>query len=94
MKEGFAAVFRSRSRDQWTAVFEATDACVTPVLTLTEAARHPHNAARETFTTEDGALRPSIAPRFSRSAAGGNSTPSSPELLARWGVESMTASPS
>ena len=89
MKERFAAVFRSRSRDQWTAVFEATDACVTPVLTLTEAARHPHNAARETFTTEDGALRP-----FSRSAAGGNSTPSSPELLARWGVESMTASPS
>ena len=92
MKERFAAVFRSRSRDHWTAIFEATDACVAPVLTLTEAARHPHNAARETFTTEDGTLRPSIAPRFGRSTARRNSPPATPELLARWGVEPMRAS--
>jgi alpha-methylacyl-CoA racemase len=57
-----AEAFASRSRDEWAAVFAATDACVTPVLTLDEAPRHEHLRARHTF---DGNGRPSPAPRFS-----------------------------
>ena len=87
LNDRFAAKFRSRSREQWTAIFEATDACVTPVLTLTEAARHPHNAARKTFTTQGGSVRPSTAPRFGRSSPTSNSAPSARAMLAGWGVE-------
>jgi alpha-methylacyl-CoA racemase len=67
MKERFAAIFKSRSRADWTRLFEGQDACVTPVLELTEAARHPHNAARRTFLEPDGVLQAGPAPRFSRS---------------------------
>ena len=60
-----AARFTSRTRDEWTAVFEGTDACVAPVLTLREAPHHPHLAARATFTDHDGLTQPAPAPRFS-----------------------------
>ncbi len=56
-------VFASRDRDDWAAHFEGTDACVTPVLTLAEAAGHPHNAARGTFV-EQGVVQAAPAPRF------------------------------
>jgi alpha-methylacyl-CoA racemase len=65
-----AAAFRTRTRDEWTAVFEGTDACVAPVLSLAEAARHPHNVARGTFIEVDGVEQNAPAPRFSRTAAG------------------------
>jgi alpha-methylacyl-CoA racemase len=58
--------FARRTRDEWTAIFAGTDACVTPVLDLDEAPRHPHNVARETFLQRDGAYEPAPAPRFSR----------------------------
>ncbi len=61
-----ARVFRSRSRDAWAAMLENSDACVTPVLTLSEAQDHPHLAARETFATVEGMSQPAPAPRFSR----------------------------
>jgi alpha-methylacyl-CoA racemase len=57
------AVFAGRDRDDWAARFAGTDACVTPVLTLAEAARHPHNLARGTFV-DPGAPQPAPAPRF------------------------------
>ncbi|GAB2712869.1 CaiB/BaiF CoA transferase family protein [Streptomyces bullii] len=57
--------FRTRTRDEWTAVFEGSDACVAPVLTLGEAPRHPHLAARGTFTDHGGITQPAPAPRFS-----------------------------
>ncbi|MGH3169714.1 MAG: CaiB/BaiF CoA transferase family protein [Trebonia sp.] len=60
-----AARFASRTREEWTAVFEGTDACVSPVLSMTEAARHPHLAARGTYVTSGGVLQPAPAPRFS-----------------------------
>jgi alpha-methylacyl-CoA racemase len=63
------AAVRSRSRDEWAAVFEGTDACVAPVLSLAEAARHPHNVARGSFVTVDGVEQHAPAPRFSRTAA-------------------------
>ena len=59
----FEAVFATRDRDDWAAHFHGTDACVTPVLTMAEAARHPHNAARGTFV-EQGIVQPAPAPRF------------------------------
>ena len=57
------AVFATRDRDDWAARFEGTDACVTPVLTMAEAARHPHNAARGTFLEADR-VEAAPAPRF------------------------------
>ena len=64
----FAAVFATRDRDDWAAHFASTDACVTPVLTLTEAPQHPHNAARGTFADQD-VIQPAPAPRFDGEAA-------------------------
>ncbi|MET7473831.1 CaiB/BaiF CoA-transferase family protein [Streptomyces sp. NPDC005648] len=57
--------FAERTRDDWARLFEGTDACVAPVLTLTEAASHPHLAARGGLFTRDGVLQPAAAPRFS-----------------------------
>ena len=65
MKERFATIFRTKSRDEWTAIFWDVDACVTPVLSPREASCHPYNTARRVFTT-DGAVQPEPAPRFSK----------------------------
>ncbi|CAA9212433.1 MAG: Alpha-methylacyl-CoA racemase [uncultured Acetobacteraceae bacterium] len=69
LREALAAAFRARTRDDWTALFEGTDACVAPVLDLREAPSHPHNAARGVFTERDGAVQPAPAPRFDRTTA-------------------------
>jgi alpha-methylacyl-CoA racemase len=68
MKELFASRFKSRTRAEWTEVFEGSDACVTPVLSMSEAPRHPHNIARRTFIEVGGADQPAPAPRFSSMA--------------------------
>jgi alpha-methylacyl-CoA racemase len=68
-KRRFAAIFKTRTRDEWAEAFAGTDACVTPVLTLGEAAGHPHNQARSTFTELDGITQPAPAPRFSQTPA-------------------------
>lgn len=65
--EEFAAVFATKTRDDWAEVFEGTDACVAPVLTFTEAPHHPHVAARDTFVSPNNVQQSSKAPRFSRS---------------------------
>jgi len=65
MSERLEAMFAERPRDEWAAAFAGHDACVTPVLSLDEAARHPHNAARGTYVVDDtGAIQPGVAPRF------------------------------
>ena len=66
MKERFAAVFATKTRDEWAAIFDGTDACVAPVLSPWEAHLHPHNQARSTFVEVDGVVQPAPAPRFSR----------------------------
>ncbi len=58
------AAFLTRTRDQWAAVFESTDACVAPVLDFSEAATHSHNVARGTFFERDGVVQAAPAPRF------------------------------
>ncbi len=66
LRERLAAAFATRTRDEWAAVFEDLDACVSPVLDLGEAAGHPHLAARGTVVEVDGVPQPAPAPRFSR----------------------------
>ncbi len=68
LRDRFTDVFASRSRDEWAAVFEGTDACVTPVLSFAEVATHPHAAARGTIIELDGVPQAAPAPRFSRTA--------------------------
>ncbi len=78
LRERLAAAFASRTRDAWAQVFAGTDACVFPVLSLTEAPVHPHAAARGAFVEVDGVVQPAPAPRFSRSAAGHPAAPPRP----------------
>ena len=61
-----AELFKTRTRDQWCALLEGTDACFAPVLTTDEAPDHPHNAARRTYVEIEGVVQPAPAPRFSR----------------------------
>ncbi|MEU6539089.1 CaiB/BaiF CoA-transferase family protein [Streptomyces sp. NPDC047000] len=69
LRELLAKRFAERTRDEWAALLEGTDACVAPVLNLTEAAAHPHLAARASLFTRDGVLQPAAAPRFSATPA-------------------------
>jgi alpha-methylacyl-CoA racemase len=66
MRSALAEVFGSRTRDEWAAVFEGTDACVAPVLSLAEAPAHPHNVARGVFSPYREGVAPRVAPVFSR----------------------------
>ena len=69
VKEKLAALFGTRTRDQWCALLEGSDACFAPVLDWNEAPGHAHNRARETFIEIDGVVQPAPAPRFSRTPA-------------------------
>ena len=66
MKERVAAIFRTRTRDEWCEIMEHTDVCFAPVLGLDEAPQHPHNVERGTFVERNGVTQPAPAPRFSR----------------------------
>ncbi len=66
LKQRLAAVFLTKTRDQWCDVFAGVDACVSPVLDLDEAPAHPQNADRGAFLLRDGLVQPAPAPRFSR----------------------------
>jgi len=70
LKAELAQVFRSRTRDEWCELLEGTDVCFAPVLGLSEAPAHPHNAARGTFVEIEGVVQNAPAPRFSRSRTG------------------------
>jgi alpha-methylacyl-CoA racemase len=78
MHARYAEVFRLRTRDEWTALFEGSDACAGPVLSFTEAALHPHNTARGTFFRQDGVLQAAPAPRFGRTPAASPRPPGAP----------------
>ena len=78
LRETVGARFRTRTRDEWTAVFEGSDACVAPVLSLREAPHHPHLAARGTFTDHGGITQPAPAPRFSATHTSVRSGPAQP----------------
>lgn len=85
-----AQAFLARPRDEWAAIFADSDGCVAPILSMDEAPAHPHNAARGTFTTVQGAVQPAPAPRFSRTPAELGAPPAlkgehSREVLAEFG---------
>jgi alpha-methylacyl-CoA racemase len=91
-KRELAALFRTRSRSEWCAVFEGADACFAPVLSLDEAPLHPHNVARGTFVEVDGVVQPGPAPRFSRTPGTLRRPPVVPgqdtaEVLAEFGFD-------
>jgi alpha-methylacyl-CoA racemase len=96
LRQRLADRFRERTRDEWAAVFDGTDACVAPVLTWSEARDHPHLAARGTIVSPDGVPQPAPAPRFSRTP--GAVPPPAPRagadtraVLTEWGVADVDA---
>jgi|TARA_B100001750_G_scaffold191292_2_gene161667 alpha-methylacyl-CoA racemase len=78
LKERISAVFKTRTRDEWCEIMDATDVCFAPVLTLAEAPQHPHNQHREVFTKLAGVVQPNPSPRFSRTEATIQSPPAHP----------------
>jgi len=64
VKERLTALFRTRTRDDWCRILEGTDVCFAPVLSMDEAAEHPHNRARDAFIDVGGLRQPAPAPRF------------------------------
>ncbi|MBK5287509.1 MAG: CoA transferase, partial [Acidimicrobiia bacterium] len=86
----FTALFLTKTRDEWCEVLEMTDACFAPVLTMDEAAEHPHVQARQTIVEDNGVLQPAPAPRFSRTPGAIQRPPAWPgqhtdEVLREWG---------
>ncbi|MCX5280254.1 CaiB/BaiF CoA-transferase family protein [Streptomyces sp. NBC_00198] len=95
LRETVAARFKTRTRDEWTAVFDGSDACVAPVLSLREAPTHPHLAARGTFVDHGGITQPAPAPRFSTtptSVRGGPALPGADtaDVARDWDVPRLT----
>jgi alpha-methylacyl-CoA racemase len=92
LKLELSARFKTKTRDEWCEVFAGSDACVTPVLTLAEAAEHPHNRARQAFVDVDGIQQNAPAPRFSRTLADHPAAPpkrgsDTQAVLADWGID-------
>jgi len=96
LREKLAAVIKTKSRDDWCAIMDATDVCFAPVLTMDEAPNHAHNVARETFVEVAGVVQPAPAPRFSATPGAIQGPPpkigaDNDQALADWGfsVESI-----
>nr|XP_023029250.1 alpha-methylacyl-CoA racemase [Leptinotarsa decemlineata] len=66
MKKLFTKKFLEKTRDEWSLIFDSTDACVAPILTLDEAPKHPHNVARDTFVKTEDCYAPNPHPKLSR----------------------------
>jgi alpha-methylacyl-CoA racemase len=90
LKERVAAVFRTKTRDEWCALMEGTDVCFAPVLSMAEAPSHPHNRQRETFVEVAGVPQPAPAPRFGRTPGAIDRPPPhfgqhTDDAMAEWG---------
>lgn len=88
----FQAEFAKKTRAEWEAIFEGSDACVSPVLDMGEAPRHPAANARSTFVNTEGVIEPAPAPRFSRTPASIRNAPTDPKMttapaLQAWGID-------
>jgi alpha-methylacyl-CoA racemase len=92
LKQRLTELFAMKSRDDWCALMEGTDVCFAPVLTMSEAALHPHNVERRTFVEIAGTTQPAPAPRFSRTSGEIAMPPAhagqhSVEVLRDWGFD-------
>jgi alpha-methylacyl-CoA racemase len=90
LRERFTELFKTKTRDEWSALLEGSDACFAPILTMTEAAEHPHIKARGTIVDFEGTLQPAPAPRFSRTEpeitrSGAKPGEHTDEILDDWG---------
>ena len=95
LKGELAKVIKTKTRDEWSAIMEGTDACVAPVLTMDEAPHHPHIAARKTYIELGGTWQNAPAPRFSRTSPAtpkpqGAMNEGVQEALQGWGVDAAT----
>jgi alpha-methylacyl-CoA racemase len=84
-----SAIFKMKTRDEWAAILDGTDACVSPVISLFDAPSHPHLAARNTFIEGEGGVQPAPAPRFSRTPSAVQHSPAvapmkAADLIAQW----------
>jgi alpha-methylacyl-CoA racemase len=94
LQKRLSVVFATKTQAEWCKIMEGTDVCFAPVLTMSEAAKHPHNVARNTFIEIAGTTQPAPAPRFSRTVA---SLPTAPvgagantrEVLQSWGIQNV-----
>jgi alpha-methylacyl-CoA racemase len=94
LKQRLTAVFATKSQAEWCQIMEGTDVCFAPVLTMSEAAKHPHNLARHTFIEIGGVKQPAPAPRFSRTTANVSHGPmvageNTREVLQSWGIKNV-----
>jgi alpha-methylacyl-CoA racemase len=88
LRAKLATVVKTKTRDEWDAIMLGTDVCYAPVLSMTEAPKHPHNLARSAFVEIDGVVQPAPAPRFSRTAPEIQGPPQSADsraALSAWG---------
>ncbi|CAB4812945.1 MAG: CoA transferase [Actinobacteria bacterium] len=93
LKKRMREIIAGRTREEWNAIFEMSDVCYAPVLTMSEAAQHPHNVARNAFLNIDGLTQPAPAPRFSRTVPatptpGAHPGQNTREVLTAWGIPS------
>ncbi|MCL2540910.1 MAG: CoA transferase [Nocardioidaceae bacterium] len=95
LRDLLTTTFKTRTRDEWSAVFDGTDACVAPILKMSEAPEHPHMKAREVFVEHEGIVQPQPAPRFSRTTPRLGMPPAAGpgvhtrEALTAWGIEDV-----
>jgi alpha-methylacyl-CoA racemase len=90
MKQRFASIFKTRTRDEWVTLAADTQSCIVPVLSLSEAPLHPHLQHRGSFVNVEGVVQPAPAPRFSRTPGSIQNPPPHPgqdgqDVLADWG---------
>ncbi len=95
IKPVLAAIFHRHTREHWCRVFEGSDACFAPVLSMAEAPAHPHHVAREAFLTIDGVVQPAPAPRFAGTplptpTAARREGTDTDAVLPRWGIDATT----
>ena len=95
LRRQIAEAFAARTQAEWAEVFEGTDACVAPIVPLSEAMDHPHMAAREVFVDNGGVRQPAPAPRFSRTPGQLSRPPAAKpglhtrEVLTAWGIDDV-----
>lgn len=90
LRARIAAAFETKTRDEWCALLEGSDACFAPVLNIVEAGAHPHNKHRQTLIEIDGVVQPAPAPRFGRTKPALPRPPEQPgastrDALLEWG---------
>ncbi len=90
LQQKLEAVFLTKTRDEWAKLLDGSDACAAPIVSLFEAPKHPHLAARKTFVEHGGGVQPAPAPRFSRTPSAiqhsaGVDAAKVADVLADWG---------